>query len=100
MIIRRSWLTPSGITATKWRPSCADASAIAMLVEPLDASTTVPPGRISPRRRCLAQDVGRDPVLGRPAGIEELELAPDRRAGRRPAAPEPAASARSDRGID
>lgn len=35
---------PSGITAMNRRPNCAETSAMAMLVEPLDASSTVLPG--------------------------------------------------------
>ncbi len=53
MISRRSALTFSGITAMNLSPICAEASAMAMLVDPLDASTTVPPGGISPSRRAL-----------------------------------------------
>ena len=48
MISRRSRLTPSGITATNFRSICAEASAMAMLVDPLEASTTVPPGLDGP----------------------------------------------------
>ncbi|MGC4056346.1 MAG: hypothetical protein QM757_46710 [Paludibaculum sp.] len=44
IISTRSLLTPSGITAMKRNPSCAETSAIAMLVDPLDASRTTLPG--------------------------------------------------------
>ena len=44
---------PFGHHRDKVEPELAHARAIAMLVDPLDASTTVPPGLISPRRRAL-----------------------------------------------
>jgi hypothetical protein len=44
----RSLLTPSGMTARNRSPIWAQASAMAMLVEPLDASMTRSPGRSSP----------------------------------------------------
>jgi hypothetical protein len=55
MMSRRSRLTPSGITAANRKPSCAQASAMAMLVDPLDASTTRPPGATSPHRTALCR---------------------------------------------
>ena len=48
MVMTRSSVTPSGMTATKCRPICAQARARAMQVEPLEASTTVSPGQSVP----------------------------------------------------
>ena len=77
MIIRRSLLTPSGITATKRSPSWVEANAIAILVEPLGSfGVHAATGLDFPARRGLAQDVSCDPVLGRAAGVQELQLAP------------------------
>jgi hypothetical protein len=48
MVSTRSSVTPSGMTATKRSPICAAASARAMLVEPLEASTTASPAHSVP----------------------------------------------------
>ncbi len=74
MIWVRSRLTPSGITATKFRSICAAARAMAMLVEPLDASTTVPPGAMSPRRRALPRMNRAIRSLVNPLGLRNSSL--------------------------
>ena len=50
IISTRSFDTPAGITAMNRSPNWAHTIAMAMLVEPLDASQTSDPGPTSPRR--------------------------------------------------
>src|SRR6188768_854243 len=55
MMNTRSLLTPSGITARNCKPICAHASASAMLVLPLDASTTRSPHFTRPWRHAFSR---------------------------------------------
>src|SRR6266545_895246 len=55
MMNTRSLLTPSGITARKRNPICAHASARAILVLPLDASTTRSPHFTRPCRHAFSR---------------------------------------------
>ena len=55
MMKTRSSLTPSGITARNFSPICAQASASAMLVLPLDASTTRSPHFSRPCRHAFSR---------------------------------------------
>ena len=50
----RFLLTPSGMTAMNSSPIWAQVIARAMLVEPLEASTTVPPSLILPSRQAFS----------------------------------------------
>src|SRR5947209_5048691 len=85
MMSTRSLLTPSGMTARNLTPSWAQARAMAMLVDPLDASTTVERGPSSPPRPARSLDrpefeVGPAPVrhhrppVGR--GVEPFPVRP------------------------
>src|SRR6185437_1941475 len=55
IIKMRSLLTLSGMTAVKRNPSWAQTIASAMLVEPLDASTTFASRARTPARHALAR---------------------------------------------
>lgn len=74
----RSLLTPSGITAMKRKPNWAQARAMAMLVDPLDASITVLPGRRRPSRQAfsrmyLAMRSFVDPLGFRNSSLHQME---------------------------
>ena len=81
MIIRRSWLTPSGITATKPKPELAHGQGHRDTRRAAGGLDDRSPRSDLAAPQGLAEDISRDSVLGRAAGIEKLELAPDRRAG-------------------
>ena len=84
IIQTRSLLTPSGITAVKCRHICASCSASAMLVDPLDASITRPPGPRCPclhafSRMCRAMRSLVDPLGLRNSSLHQTEGSPSSR---------------------